>query len=190
MTPITEIAFVLDRSGSMQPIADDAIGGFNAFVAEQRAVGPGRLTLVLFDHDYDVVHDGVALDQVPPLDSRSYVPRGQTALLDAIDRTLDALEARARGPVIVAILTDGHENASTRASVATVQARVRRLQRERDYRFVFLGADLGQLEVARQLGVRSEDSVIFERTGEGIRDACRTASQTITDVRISQVFRD
>ena len=88
----TEIAFVLDRSGSMNPIAADAIGGFNTFLASQQALpGEARLTLVLFDHEYLVVHDNVAIRQVPPLDAKTFVPRGMTALLDAVGRTIDEI---------------------------------------------------------------------------------------------------
>ena len=90
---LTEIAFVLDRSGSMNSIAGDAIGGFNTFLAQQQGEpGEAHLTLVLFDHEYLVTHDNVDIHSVPPLDASTYVPRGMTALLDAIGRTIDAID--------------------------------------------------------------------------------------------------
>src|SRR4051812_12263982 len=105
----------------MASLASDAIGGFNSFLSSQKAL-PERanFTLVLFDHEYLVMHKSVDIQLVPPLDERSYVPRGQTALLDAVGRTIDDLGAHlARLPeshrpdkVIVAIFTDGLENAS------------------------------------------------------------------------------
>ena len=92
---LTDIAFVLDRSGSMNSIAGDAIGGFNTFLAQQQAQpGAAHLTLVLFDHEYLVPHDNVDIHSVPPLDDRTYIPRGMTALLDAIGRTIDAVGVR------------------------------------------------------------------------------------------------
>ncbi len=87
---LTEIVCILDRSGSMQSMRDDAIGGFNAFLEEQKKLpGAAHLTVVLFDHEYDVLHQGVDIQQVAPLNSDTYVPRGQTALLDAVGRTVD-----------------------------------------------------------------------------------------------------
>ena len=126
---LTEIAFVLDRSGSMNPIAADAIGGFNTFLASQQSLpGEARLTLVLFDHEYLVTHNNVDIRSVPPLHSAAYLPRGMTALLDAVGRTIDDVGARlATTPeeqrpakMIVAILTDGQATASRDDSFASL----------------------------------------------------------------------
>jgi len=92
---VCEIGFVLDRSGSMNTMKDEAIGGINAFLeSQQKLPGEARLTLVLFDHEYIVVHDGVPIKEVPPLDNHSYVPRGTTALLDAFGRTINTIGER------------------------------------------------------------------------------------------------
>src|SRR5258708_24059358 len=108
----------------MNAMKEEAIGGINAFLeSQQKLPGEARLTLVLFDHEYIVAHDGVPIKDVPPLDKHSYVPRGTTALLDAIGRTINTIGERLDrtpepdrpGKVIVAILTDGLENASQRA---------------------------------------------------------------------------
>ena len=118
---LTEIAYILDRSGSMGPLAEASIAGFNQFVAEQRqATGEARLSLVLFDNEYLMPHRSTPLDEVPELNTHTYVPRGSTALLDAVGRTIDELGERLAatpdlerpGQVIVAIFTDGFENAS------------------------------------------------------------------------------
>jgi hypothetical protein len=120
-TKTTEIAVILDRSGSMESIANDAIGGFNAFVdSQRRQPGEARMSLVLFDDRYEVPIKSQPLAKVPLLTRQTFVPRGSTALLDAIGRTIkrmtDAFAARpaANRPdtIIVAILTDGEENAS------------------------------------------------------------------------------
>src|SRR3990167_7460886 len=117
----TDITFILDRSGSMIPIKQDVIGGFNSFITEQKAL-PGKLkvTLVQFDNVYEAVFVAKSVDQVPVLDSNSYQPRGSTALLDAIGRTINDTGARLRrmsekdrpAKVLVIIYTDGQENAS------------------------------------------------------------------------------
>ena len=92
---LTELLSVLDRSGSMESIRDDALGGFNAFLDAQKAIpGAARLSLVLFDHEHRLALDGVSLADVEPLTRETYVPRGTTALLDAVGRTVDSVGAR------------------------------------------------------------------------------------------------
>jgi uncharacterized protein YegL len=91
-TELTFIAFILDRSGSMQNMAEEAIGGFNAFLAEQqKEEGEARLSLVLFDHEYTPIVENRSIEEVRPLDHETYTPRGTTALLDAMGRTIDDL---------------------------------------------------------------------------------------------------
>ena len=86
---LTEIVSIVDRSGSMESILDDAIGGFNTFLAaQQRQPGEAKLSLILFDHEYQVVHQAVDIQQVEPLNQDTYVPRGSTALLDAVGKTI------------------------------------------------------------------------------------------------------
>ena len=119
---LTEIVCVLDRSGSMQSVVDDAIGGFNKMLADQQAIeeGEANVTIVLFDHEYQVVAENTPVAQVKPLDYKSFVPRGSTALLDAVGRTIDDTgrrlaslpEAKRPGKLLFVILTDGHENCS------------------------------------------------------------------------------
>src|SRR6185437_887189 len=114
----TDITIVLDRSGSMEVIADDTVGGFNQFLKEQKKVpGKALLTLVQFDHEYQFVHQAVPIGSVPLLTRKTYVPRGSTALLDAIGRAINETgqrlaalpEPERPGNVIVMILTDGLE---------------------------------------------------------------------------------
>ena len=177
---LTEIAFVLDRSGSMNPIADDAIGGFNTFLKDQQALpGQARLTLVLFDHEYLVVHNSVDIQAVGPLDSNTYVPRGMTALLDAVGRTIDDTGARlAATPeeqrpakVIVAILTDGQENASRDYTFAKVSGMIKHQQEKYSWEFIFLAANQDAIAAAGALSIHAKDAIAFQPTGQGIRDA-------------------
>src|SRR5574343_68862 len=118
---LSEIVCVIDRSGSMRSIVNDAIGGLNTFIESQKNVpGEANMTIVLFDHEYLVSHNGVNIKLVQPFTTDTYVPRGTTALLDAIGRAITTVGERLNNTkeedkpekVIVAILTDGYENAS------------------------------------------------------------------------------
>lgn len=154
----TEIAIVLDRSGSMVSIREDMEGGFRAFVAEQREQ-PGQcvLSLYQFDGEYEAVYEAKPLSKVRGL---KLVPRGSTALLDGVGRSIaniaerhDALPAAERpAAVIVLVITDGHENASTEWTLARVRKAVTNAEKERNWRFVFLGADPQAFADAHNMG--------------------------------------
>jgi uncharacterized protein YegL len=183
---LTEIAFVLDRSGSMNAIAGDAIGGFNTFLSQQQALpGAAHLTLVLFDHEYLVVHDNVKIADVAPLNERTYVPRGMTALLDAVGRTVDAIGVRlAATPedqrpakVIVAILTDGLENASRDYTAARVSEMIRHQQQKYSWEFIFLAANQDAIATAGALAIQPKDAIAFTATGQGVRMAMARVSE-------------
>lgn len=167
---LTEIAFVLDRSGSMDSIASTAIVGFNEFLhAHQSAAGQARLTLVLFDDEYLVPAASTPIRDVVPLDLTTYVPRNSTALLDAIGRTIDELgkriaqlpEAERPGSVIVAILTDGLENASTQYGWKEVAGRIRHQRDKYSWEFLFLGANQDAIATAAQLNIARHNSANF-----------------------------
>lgn len=189
---LTEIAFVLDRSGSMNPIAADAIGGFNTFLASQQSLpGEARLTLVLFDHEYLVTHNNVDIRSVPPLDSAAYVPRGMTALLDAVGRTIDDVGARlATTPeeqrpakMIVAILTDGQENASRDYSFATLASMIKHQQEKYSWEFLFLAANQDAIAAAGALSIQPKDAISFQATGQGVRQAHAALNARVAQVR-------
>jgi len=163
----TEIVFVIDRSGSMSSIANDMRGGFASFVEEQRGVvGVCLVTMVRFDHEYELVYEARPIAEVPPLD---LLPRGSTALLDAVGRTIVSVGERFHrmreedrpSKVLFVIITDGQENASQeyrRARVAQM------IQRQRDvYRwdFVFLGCTENTIAAAADLGIEAQNAVRF-----------------------------
>jgi hypothetical protein len=189
---LTEIAFILDRSGSMQCVREQAIAGFNHFLADQaRLPGDARLTLVLFDDEYLVPVDAAPLRSVRPLDAATYTPRNTTALLDAIALTIDRLgqrlaqtpEADRPGQVIVAILTDGEENASRRHTWQDVAARIRHQQEKYRWRFLFLGANQDAIATAAQMNIGRADAATFAADGAGIRASSRTLSRKTTALR-------
>jgi hypothetical protein len=182
---LTHIYFLLDRSGSMQSIKSDTEGGFAAFVEEQRrAPGGCRVTLAQFDHEYDVVYSGVPASDVPPL---SLQPRGRTALLDAMGRLvtdagaeLAALPEDGRpGTVIVAVMTDGLENASSEWTHQAIRSLVEQQTSGYSWQFMYMGADQDAIEVGTSLGVDARYSVTYSRgrSGEALASAAGKVSR-------------
>lgn len=174
---LTEIACVLDRSGSMEAMKAEAIGGFNAFLeAQKNAPGEVRFTLILFDNEYLKVIDHQPLQTVPPLTEETFVPRGSTALLDAMGRTIDEIGARLAktpeherpGKVIIACMTDGFENASRRYSNEKVAKMIELQKNMYSWDFVFLAASMEAREMAKSWSVDDADIEDFDATPEGV----------------------
>ena len=189
---LTEIVSIVDRSGSMQSILDDAIGGFNTFLAaQQRQPGQAKLSLILFDNEYQVVHQAVDIQQVEPLNQDTYVPRGSTALLDAVGKTIDAVgerlaatpESERPSQVIVSILTDGYENASQTYSKPKVAEMIKHQTEKYNWAFEFQAANMDAFAAAKELSITPDRVVQFEATGEGVREAFDQQSQRISAMR-------
>lgn len=173
----TEMVFVLDRSGSMSGLAADTIGGFNELIEKQKKIeGDAYVTTVLFDHEYEVLHDHVALGEVAPLTDKEYFARGSTALLDAVGRTIDSVGARlAAAPeeeipehVVFVITTDGRENSSREYTAKQVREMVEHQQQKYSWQFVFLGANMDAVSEARNLGISAQYAANFTPTGRGV----------------------
>jgi len=189
---LNEIACVVDRSGSMAPLLHDSIGGFNRFLIDQKALpGEARLTLILFDYEYQIVHDSAPITAVPLLNAETYVPRGSTALLDAVGRTIDTIGQRlSRTPedqrpaqVIVAILTDGKENASREYTHARVANKIKHQQEQYGWQFVFLGANMDAFAEAKALNIPIQNTASFAATSIGTQTAYETMSRTVSSLR-------
>jgi len=189
---LTEIACVIDRSGSMETIASDAIGGFNAFLKEQKKdTAEARLTLVLFDHEYQVVYESADVQKISPLDTETYVPRGTTALFDAVGRTIDDLgsglgkmseEARP-AKVIVAILTDGLENASRDYSSAKIAEMIEHQRAKYGWEFIFLAANQDAIAAAAQISIMAQDAINFAASPQGTKVAFAQMSAEVSKRR-------
>ncbi|MDP6999928.1 MAG: vWA domain-containing protein [Candidatus Poribacteria bacterium] len=188
----TEIISLVDRSGSMQSILDDAIGGFNIFLAaQQRQPSEAELSLILFDHEYQVVHQAVDIQQVEPLNQDTYVPRGSTALLDAVGKTIDAVgerlaatpESERPSQVIVSILTDGYENASQTYSKPKVAEMIKHQTEKYNWAFEFQAANMDAFAAAKELSIAPDRVVQFEATSQGVREAFAQQSQRISAIR-------
>ena len=194
----TDITVVLDRSGSMESIAGDVIGGLNAFVRAQGQVeGEACFTLVQFDDQYEVVHAHVPVQDVPPLTARTYVPRGSTALLDAIGRTIVATGARlammaeADRPevVVLAVQTDGLENASREFSRQQVFEMIRHQEAKYGWQFVFLAADQDAIAEGDRMGFAAASALDYDKDGQGVAALYSAISDKVGDVRRGQASR-
>jgi hypothetical protein len=177
---LTEIAFVLDRSGSMSDMQEEAIGGFNSFLSGQKKEpGEARLTLVLFDHEYLVHCTHQNIHFVEPLTKAIYVPRGCTALHDAIGTTIDKLgvaldqtpEPEKPSRVLFVILTDGFENASTHYLLTQIHQMINHQRDKYSWQFIFLGAGLGTaqtFQTSSSLGIPYTHSVAAQGGQQGM----------------------
>jgi len=188
---LTHLYFLLDRSGSMQSIKSDIEGGFAAFVDEQRkATGECRATLAQFDDVYELVYADRPIADVPPLDLQ---PRNMTALHDAMGRLiteagqkLEAMKADERpGTVIVAIMTDGLENASKEWTGASIKALVTQQSNVYGWTFMYMGADQDAIEVGESLGIARDHAMTYSR-GKS-REAMAVASGKIAKLRAARV---
>ncbi|MEI7864128.1 MAG: vWA domain-containing protein [Chthoniobacterales bacterium] len=189
---LTEIAFILDRSGSMQSQLDGTIRGFNSFLREQReAPGLARFTLVLFDDRYETPYASIPISEAVDLHKRSFVPRGRTALLDAIGRTIDELGARlaaipesARpGQVMVAILTDGLENASEHFTHREVSERIAHQRDIFQWQFFFLGANQDAIATAAAMNIDRRAAMNFVADEGGLYVSSLSISRKMSSLR-------
>ena len=189
----TYIAVVLDRSGSMQSTQDDVIGGFNTFIADQKKV-PGKaiFTLAQFDDVYELVYDGVDISEVKDLTKETFVPRGSTALLDGIGRTinsvgskLSAMEEHERpSKVIMLVITDGAENASKEHSHAKVKEMVEHQTNKYNWQIIFMGAgSMDAIAQGQSMGFAASNSYNFRRSKIGTSKLYSNISKSITDSR-------
>lgn len=189
---LTDISIVLDRSGSMSSIADDTRGGFNKFILDQRTTpGEAVVTLVQFDHEYQCVHNGVNIADVPELTSATYVPRGNTALLDAIGRTINDTGARIAALteedrpefVVFVIITDGHENASREFARDKVMEMITHQREVYSWSFIFLGADADAIDVARSYGISRDTAMQYSNTSAGVNAVFDSTSRNLRSMR-------
>lgn len=171
-----EIVAILDRSGSMATIRDDSIGAFNTFIEEQqKESGDANITIVLFDDQYEILQDRANLTDAVKFTTDNFVPRGWTALYDAIGLTLNKFKAlRDEGKVdgaIFSILTDGMENRSTEFNIDSVKALIQTAEKEYGWSFVYLGANQDAFSVGSSLGFAAAACASYDYSGDGVRYA-------------------
>jgi len=189
---ITEIVFILDRSGSMRGLEADTIGGFNSLIDQQKEKeGECLVSTVLFDHCQEVIHDRVSLDKISPMTAEDYYVRGSTALLDAVGEAIHHIgtvhkyardEDRPQKTMFI-ITTDGMENSSSRYSHYDIKRLIGRQKEKYGWEFLFLGANMDAVEVAESVGIRADRAVTYKCDSAGTELNYRVLSQAVSAVR-------
>ena len=188
----THISMVLDRSGSMSSIREDTIGGFNVFLNEQKKVeGKATMTFAQFDNHFDFIYQMKDIQDCEELNSETYVPRGMTALLDAIGRTitdtgieLEKLSEKERPEqVILVIITDGHENCSQEYTKDKINEMIKHQEDKYDWEVVYLGANQDAIKEGGAMGFSLDKSMTFDCSSDGIQGAYLSVATNTTKYR-------
>ncbi len=191
---LTEIVFILDRSGSMSGLESDTIGGFNAMIEKQKkAPGEALVSTILFDNVSEVIHDRVNTRDIKPMTDSEYCVRGCTALLDAIGDAIHhignvhkyAREEDVPAHTLFVITTDGMENASRRYDSEKVKKMIERQKEKYGWEFLFLGANIDAVETARHFGISEDRAVNYHSDSEGTQLNYEVLSEAICAVRCS-----
>ncbi len=189
----THISMILDRSGSMKDLIKDAIGGFNSFLTNQKTIsGQATMTVVQFDDKYETLHDFKLIKDVPELTLDTYVPRGMTALIDAIGRTiestgkhLESLKEEDRPEkVIVVIITDGLENASKLYEPCKVKEMIEHQSSVYGWQFTFIGSNQDAILSAMSLGIGAAAALTYDPNQQGTKASYDALSRSIGSLRM------
>lgn len=195
----TELVFILDKSGSMSGLEKDTIGGFNAMLAKQKAVeGACKVTTVLFDNDYDLLHDRIDIQAINSISDREYQVGGTTALLDAIGRTVQKIikvqkqttEDHRADQVMFVIITDGAENASREYSAKQIKTLIQRQKGEFAWEFIFLGANIDAVETAENYGISADRAVNYLADSQGTDLNFRMMEKAVASYRQSGIIEE
>ena len=189
---ISELVFILDRSGSMSGLEGDTIGGFNSLIEKQKKVeGKCFVTTVLFDNQSETIHDRIELGEIEPMTEDDYSVRGCTALLDALGETIRHIAhihryARAEdvpAHTTFVIMTDGMENASRRYDSATVKRMIEHEKEKYGWEFLFLAANIDAVETARHFGITEDRAVNYHADSVGTQVAYETVADAVCMAR-------
>jgi hypothetical protein len=189
---LSEVVVILDKSGSMDSIKNDAIGGFNSFLdSQQKLDGEANFSLVLFSDKYDMCHKRTSIKDAPKLTDKTYQPEGRTALFDAIGKTINLTgvilnntpEEDRPEKVIFAILTDGEENFSKEFHQLQINEMIKHQTEKYQWEFIFLAANQDAMKSGETLGIQPLNTFSFTATGQGVRSAYRGLHDTVTKYR-------
>ena len=196
---LTEIVFILDRSGSMSGLEADTIGGYNAMLEKQKdAPGQALISTVLFDDNVEVLHDRLDIKGLAPITDKEYYVRGTTALLDAVGGAIHHIgnihkyardEDRPENTVIV-ITTDGMENASRQYSYDRVKMMIERQKEKYGWEFIFLGANIDALEVAGRFGIGADRASNYHADGLGTQLNYSVVGEAVFNLRRGNGIND
>ena len=189
---IVDVVFILDRSGSMGGLESDTIGGFNSMLEKQRKLeGKAYITTVLFDDQYELLHDRIDISKVKNITEKEYYVRGSTALLDAIGKTIakekaiqDTLGKNEKADkVLFVIITDGLENSSREYNSTTVKKLIETQKEKYGWEFLFLGANIDAIETANTIGISAERAVNYKSDSIGTKKNYDTLNKAVEEVR-------
>jgi uncharacterized protein YegL len=194
---LTELVFILDRSGSMSGLEKDTIGGYNSLLNKQKnEPGEATITTVLFDDQYELLHDRINLKGIRPITEREYFVRGNTALLDAIGRTVDKIknaqentaeEERAENVMFV-ITTDGMENARREYRYNKIKAMIEKQKEECGWEFLFIGANIDAIEAAGKFGITPDYAVDYHADARGTAVVYDAVERSVSSKRRGYSF--
>lgn len=196
---VTELVFILDRSGSMAGLESDTIGGFNALLKKQKQEdGDCFVSTVLFDDRCEVLHDRVPLEKVKPLTDKDYTVRGCTALIDALGGAIHhignihkyARPEDVPAHTLFVITTDGMENASRRYTADEVRKTVERQKEKYGWEFLFIGANIDAVETAGRYGISADRAANYNADGAGTHILYESVSETVASVRANRAVSD
>lgn len=197
MNNSTELVVILDRSGSMQRLAEDTIGGFNSLIENQRKLeGKCTVTTVLFDNKVEILYQGKDIKEVPTLTSKEYFARGSTALLDAIGITINETNSKISSmkeeekpsKVLVAITTDGLENSSNEYSYSSIKSLIEEKKKKLGWDFIFLGANIDAIGEANKFGIERDMAMNIKATKVGQRHAFESINKAAYHARFSNAI--
>ena len=195
---LTELVFILDRSGSMAGLEADTIGGFNAMIEKQKGEeGEAVVSTVLFDHLSEVIHDRVDLQKIRPMTRKEYYVRGCTALLDAVGRVIHhignvhkyAREEDRPEKTLFVITTDGMENASREYTYDRVRRMIERQRERHGWEFIFLGANIDAAREAARFGISEDRAANYHADSQGTAVIYAAVSEAVCNVRASRPMR-
>lgn len=189
---LVELIAIIDRSGSMGTIATETIGGYNGIIEEQQKEdGDANVTLALFDHEYTLLYDNVDIKEVEPLTRKTYVPRGMTALYDAVGRTITSVGERLSNTaederphkVIVAIITDGYENSSKEYTQSRIKEMIELQEGTYSWEFMFLAANMDAVEEGAKFGIRGSKAMTYAADSDGMDVMTKSVSMAFSSYR-------
>ena len=195
---LTEVVFILDKSGSMAGLESDTIGGFNSMLEKQRKVeGEAIVSTVLFNSRFAVIHNRVNIVEVKPLTQKEYVVSGMTALLDAVGRAIhkirhiyaETLLEERPSKVLFIITTDGMENSSREYSYSKLQQMIQEVKEKYNWEFLFLGANIDAIGEAKKFGIDQEHAVQYHSDKEGTSKNYDAINEAVISLRMTNMIK-
>ena len=194
---LTELVFILDRSGSMSGLESDTIGGYNALLKKQQEQpGEAIVTTVLFDDEYELLHDRINIKGIKPITDQEYYVRGTTALLDAVGKTIRKIhnaqqntsEEEKAEKVLIVITTDGMENASVEYNYDKIKALVEQQKDKHSWEFIFLGANIDAVETAGRFGINASRAANYHADSAGTSLNFNVVGEAVSFLRANKAM--